>query len=91
MDTFDEVLWGRFSDVHRVFSLPRSTVYNLIADGVVRSRVVKRKGHRGCGIRLIDMQSVKRFVESSPAKPTKRMSDRMRETAFMKPSTVNAP
>jgi hypothetical protein len=90
MDMFNEILWGRFSDVHRLFSLPRSTTYCLINDGVIKSKLVRRKGQRGCGIRLIDMRSVQKFIENSPEKPTKRTSDRMRETALMKPEKTAA-
>jgi hypothetical protein len=82
-DMFYEILWGRFTDVERVFSLPRSTTYNLIKDGVIRSRLVRRKGQRGCGMRLIDMQSVRDFLENAPEKTPKRISDRMRERAYI--------
>jgi len=56
--------YGRFSDVKAQFSITRSTCYELIWAGKIKSCVVKRKGARH-GIRLIDMASVRDFLRSN--------------------------
>jgi hypothetical protein len=81
-DTLNEILWGRFPDVERVFSIPRSTTYDLINEGLIRSRLLRQKGQRGSGVRLIDMQSVRDYIESCPQKTPKAIRTRMRECGF---------
>ena len=61
--TFPQAEWGRFDDIERVFGLRRSTTYNLLRQGVIRSAAVRRKGARN-GVRLIDLQSVRDFLKA---------------------------
>jgi hypothetical protein len=56
--------YGRFPDVKARFNLTRSTCYELIWSGKIKSCVVKRKGARH-GVRLIDMASVREFLRSN--------------------------
>ena len=45
--------FGRFRDVERLFGIKRGTVYNLIAEGHVKSVVLRRKGSiTGCRLNL---------------------------------------
>ena len=55
--------FGRFSDLEQRFGIKRSTAYELIARGAIRSACVKRKGAR-TGIRLIDLASVREFLRA---------------------------
>jgi hypothetical protein len=53
--------FGRFRDVERLFGIKRGTVYNLIAEGHVKSVVLRRKGNiTGC--RLIYLKSVSDYL-----------------------------
>ena len=53
----------RPADFPRLFSLSRSTAYELIANGSIRSVVLRKKG-RTTGARLIDVRSVKSYLNS---------------------------
>ena len=56
--------YGRFPDVKAQFNITRSTCYELIWAGKIKSCVVKKKGARH-GIRLIDLQSVRDFLRKN--------------------------
>jgi hypothetical protein len=56
--------YGRFPDVRAQFNITRSTCYELIWAGKIKSCVVKKKGARH-GVRLIDMQSVRDFLRAN--------------------------
>ena len=45
----------------------RSTLYNLIADGVIKTKVIRRPGNAR-GIRLISVESLRDYIESCPSK-----------------------
>ena len=49
----DLAQFGRVADVERLYGLKRSTLYALISEGKVRSRILRRK-RKANGIRLID-------------------------------------
>lgn len=66
----NEILWGTFRDLERRYSIPRSSGYVLIQQGAIRSKLIRHKGQRGCGRRLIDMKSVEEFLNGCPQKPT---------------------
>ena len=63
MDIATEIEYGRFHDLERRFGIKRSTAYELIWLGKIKSVCVRKKGARS-GIRLIDMQSVRDFLKS---------------------------
>ena len=56
----------RPSQVSR-FGISRSSAYNLISDGVLRTRVIRRPGTKK-GIRLIETASLREYIESCPSK-----------------------
>jgi hypothetical protein len=49
--------WGRWRDVQRLFGIKKGTLYNLKAEGKIKSSRV-----RGC--RLFDLASVRAYVNS---------------------------
>ena len=53
--------FGRFQDVQRLFGLKRPTVYNLIAEGHIKSVSLRRRGQLK-GVRLIYLQSVSEYL-----------------------------
>jgi hypothetical protein len=78
----NEILWGTFRDLKRKYSIPRSSGYVLIAEGAIRSKLVRHKGQRGCGRRLVDMRSVEAFLNGCPEKPTAAVRRTMTKRAF---------
>ena len=53
--------FGRWRDVERLFGIKRGTLYNLMAEGKVKSVVLRRKGNvHGC--RLIHLASVSQYL-----------------------------
>jgi hypothetical protein len=55
--------WLRIPDAIRVSGLGRSTIYNILSSGCLKSVVVRK---RGCqrGIRLISADSLRTYIES---------------------------
>jgi hypothetical protein len=55
--------WLRLPDAKRMSGLGRSTLYNLIGSGHIKSAVIRR---RGCqrGIRIISYDSLRTYIES---------------------------
>jgi hypothetical protein len=49
------------------FGISRSTTYNWIADGIIKSVVVRRPGNTR-GVRLISVSSLRACMEGSPSK-----------------------
>jgi hypothetical protein len=51
------------------FGISRSSAYNLISDGVLKTRVIRRPGTKK-GIRLIETASLRAYtyIENSPSK-----------------------
>src|SRR5262249_53167902 len=78
----DERRWGTLDDLWRLYGLTRSTGYYLIAEGKIKSRLVRFAHSRGTGRRLIDMRTVERFLQSCPTSPAKNISRRMRNAAL---------
>lgn len=62
--TTQDIEYGRFDELERRFGIRRSTAYQLIDRGLIRSVAVKKKGSR-CGIRLIDFESVREFLRAN--------------------------
>jgi hypothetical protein len=53
--------FGRWRDVERMFGIKRGTLYNLMAEGKVKSVVLRRKGNiHGC--RLFHLASVSEYL-----------------------------
>lgn len=64
------VEWLRVPQAVKLFSLSRSTIYTLIANGSVSSRVVKTKRSNISGCRLILAESLREFIEASGQEAT---------------------
>jgi hypothetical protein len=67
---FDELQWARIRDARRFCTASRATIYNWIADGLIRSRRIN-------GARYIDMESLRRLFAKAPEKPPKKVSREM--------------
>jgi len=53
--------FGRWRDVERLFGIKRGTLYNLMAEGKVKSVILRHKGNvHGC--RLIHLASVSQYL-----------------------------
>jgi hypothetical protein len=53
--------FGRWRDVERLFGIKRGTLYNLMAEGKVKSVILRHKGNvHGC--RLIHLASVSQYI-----------------------------
>jgi len=55
----------RIAEAVRLFGIGRSTLYSLISNGSVTSRVIKTSRHNVSGIRLISVESLRAFIEES--------------------------
>ena len=49
-----------------LYGISRSTAYNYMNDGLVKSTVIRRPGNER-GVRLISVDSLKKLIEKSPA------------------------
>ena len=74
--------WGPLDDLTRLYGITRSAAYHLIAEGKIKSRLVRFKHSRGTGRRFIDLRSVEAFLDACPITPTKGVSRRMRNAAL---------
>ena len=55
--------FGRWRDVERLFGIKRGTLYNLMAEGKVKSVILRHKGNvHGC--RLIHLASVSQYINN---------------------------
>jgi hypothetical protein len=55
--------WGRTEHVYQQFGIKRGTLYNLFADGKIEGREKRIRGQMK-GIRLWNMDSIRRYIES---------------------------
>ena len=78
----DDQRWGSLDDLERLYGLSRAVGYYLIAENKIKSRLIRFKGSRGTGRRLIDLRTVESFLDSCPVMTTKGISRRMRNAAF---------
>jgi len=60
----EQIEFGRFDELERRFGIRRSKAYELIKAGKIKSACVRKRGAR-FGIRLIDFDSVRRFLRES--------------------------
>jgi len=58
--------WARVPQAIAIFSIGRSTLYGLIRSGQIASRVVKSSPHHVSGIRLVNTESLRAFIEAQP-------------------------
>ena len=55
--------WGRYPAVLQRFGIKRGTLYNITADGMVKSVLLRRKGNRH-GCRLWYLPSISKYLNS---------------------------
>jgi hypothetical protein len=55
--------WLRLPDAIRVSGIGRSTLYQLLGDGSIKSVVLRKRGNQR-GIRLISADSLRAYIES---------------------------
>jgi hypothetical protein len=55
--------FGRFKDVEHLFGIKRGTLYNLLADGKVKSVSMRRKGNKN-GCRLFYLPGISEYLLS---------------------------
>ena len=78
----DDQRWGSFEDLERLYGITRSAGYFLIAEGRIKSRLIRFHGSKGTGRRLVEFRSVEAFLDSCPVTPTKGVSRRTRNAAL---------
>ena len=59
--------WARVPQIVTLFGIGRSSLYGLIRSGQIASRVVKTSRHNISGIRLVNTESVRAFIEAAPS------------------------
>ena len=57
-------VWLRIPEATRLFGIGRSSIYELIAAGKIRSRVLKRRRDAMRGIRLVSYDALCTLIES---------------------------
>ena len=55
--------FGRWKDVERLYGIKRGTLYNLLADGKVKSVSMRRKGNKN-GCRLFYLPGISEYLNS---------------------------
>ena len=65
-DLQQDAEWLRPGDVRNRFGIGRAKVYQLINSGKIRS-VCIREPHKAFGMRLINAQSIRDFIEGGAA------------------------
>lgn len=63
----DRAIWLRIPEAVRTRGIGRSTIYLLIREGKIKSRVVKARRDNVRGIRLISADSLDAFIEQAGA------------------------
>jgi hypothetical protein len=78
-----EPLYDRIPGIKNVYGLRRSRIYQLLRDGKIDSKIDGKT-------RLINVPSVRRYLDSLPGEPTKQVSREMkrRTSAPRKPSAT---
>ena len=59
-------VWIRIPEATRLFGLKRSYLYELVASGSIRSRILKSNRHALRGVRLLSYDSLSQFIENQP-------------------------
>jgi hypothetical protein len=76
-----EIEYGPQPEATRRFGFKRGMLYVLDAEGSIKSKIVRRKGSRGAGIRLFDFNSIRQYLAEAPDKPAREISKVMRQRA----------
>ena len=59
----DKPEFGRTADVQHMFGIKRGTLYNLLQDGKIKGVLLRVRGQKS-GVRLFDLDSIRRFIYS---------------------------
>jgi hypothetical protein len=73
--------WASVPDAVRLSGVKRGTLYHLVAEGSVESRLIRRRDATGPGSRLVDLKSLFAFIENSPTKAPDTVRRKLRQTA----------
>ncbi len=73
-------VWGTVHYVEHGYSLPRTTIYQGIKDGLIESRVVGVTPDKR-GRRVIRLESVDEFIRRSPSQSSSKMRRAMAKLA----------
>lgn len=66
-DNLNRAVWLRISEAVRTRGIGRSSLYVLISDGKIKSRVLRARRDSIRGIRLISADSLDEFIEQQGA------------------------
>lgn len=55
--------WARPSDITRMFGIKRTTLWNLLKEGRIRSASLRQR-HQIRGTRVVNIQSVRDYLEA---------------------------
>lgn len=55
--------FGRWKDVERLYGIKRGTLYNLLAEGKIKSVSMRRKGNKN-GCRLFYLPGISEYLNS---------------------------
>lgn len=58
--------WARVNVAAKRFSISRSSLYELLSAGKIKSRCLRKEGNSR-GSRLINVESLRCYIESQPA------------------------
>ena len=62
--------WLRIPEATRCFGIGRSSIYELIAEGKIKSASIRKRGNVR-GIRLVSADSLSHYIESQAEQPPK--------------------
>jgi hypothetical protein len=82
-NNIEDIAFGRFDDLHRLYGISRSMAYVLLKEGSIRSRLIKPKGGSRSKLRLIDFSSVREYLAQSPETPSRAVSREMSRRGSM--------
>ena len=57
--------WIRVNDAVRVYGIGRSSLFNLIRDKRIASKVLKTSPHNISGLRLISVESLRALIQEA--------------------------
>jgi hypothetical protein len=78
MKNRDEIKkWASVEYVLDVYGMPRSLLFKFINDGSIESRLLRHKGARALGRRLVSIPSVEAFIERAPVFSDDKVRERM--------------
>jgi hypothetical protein len=74
-------VWDTVNGIASAFRLSRNVQYQLVSEGIIKSKLVRIPGSKGPGQRLINVGSVMRFIEAQDTYAPAKMQRAMRKLA----------